>query len=136
MPRISAEARAAAVWRAGGRSQRKPPPHLSPGARRVWKEIVEDRPEDYFRPGSLHLLEMLCVVIELARQLAPQIDDPAVAVRYLKLSATTALLCQKLRLSIQSSTRLEAGILNEPGAPKKVAGKDVLFGGGSGPVKF
>jgi hypothetical protein len=107
----------------------------------VWKEIVESRAEDYFRPGALHLLEMLCTLIDLARQLAPLVQadpmDAAVAGQYLKFCQTTALLSQKLRLSVQSSTRLEAGILNESGAPKRIAGKaDRLLFGGSDTVKW
>jgi hypothetical protein len=120
MPRISAEARAAAAWQVGSRSP-APPKGLSPGARSVWREIVDSRPPDYFRPGALHLLEQLCAVIALARQLAPEVQerpaDTAIAGQYLKFTQTTALLCQKLRLSIQSSTRPVAGILDEGGGP-------------------
>jgi phage terminase small subunit len=59
MPRISAEARAAAVWRTGGRPPRAPK-HLSAGAKKVWQEIVAGYPDDYFQPGATILLEQLC----------------------------------------------------------------------------
>jgi hypothetical protein len=59
MPRISAEARAAAVFRSGVAGQ-EPPEHLTVAAKRLWREIVDDRPADFFRPGSLQLLEVFC----------------------------------------------------------------------------
>jgi len=57
--------------------------------------------------------------------------DSVVVGQYLKYAAATALLSQKLRLSVQSSTRLEAGILNEKSeTPQGRKGKsdDLLFG--------
>jgi len=58
MPRISAEARAAAMFR--GVVGQEPPMHLTAPAKRLWREIVEDRPPDWFRPGSAQLLEVFC----------------------------------------------------------------------------
>jgi phage terminase small subunit len=53
MPRQSAEARSAAAFRQGGKHP-VPPKHLSDDAKALWREMVEDRPVDYFRPGALH----------------------------------------------------------------------------------
>jgi phage terminase small subunit len=69
MPRQSAEARSAAVWREGGEHP-KPPKHLSTAAKAVWREIVDCRPVDFFQPGALHLLEQLCVMVVAARGVA------------------------------------------------------------------
>jgi hypothetical protein len=136
MPRISAEARAAAVWRVGGKSP-PAPGHLSQGARQVWTEITESRPPDYFRPGSTHLLEQLCTTIDLARQLAPRVQenplDAGVVGQYLKFTQTTALLSQKLRLSVQSSVHCRNGILSErvtPARGRSGKSRDLLFGAG------
>ena len=59
MARISAENRSGSVWRAGTKHPR-PPAHLTPAAKRIWREVVECRPADFFRPGALHLLETFC----------------------------------------------------------------------------
>jgi hypothetical protein len=68
MPRISAEARAAAVFRSGVAPQ-GPPKHLTVAAKKLWQEIVNDRPSDYFRPGSLQLLEVYCALVMEERAL-------------------------------------------------------------------
>jgi hypothetical protein len=55
MARQSLEERSAAAWRAGDRHP-VAPKTLSIRAKKVWREVVECRPPDYFRPGSLVLL--------------------------------------------------------------------------------
>lgn len=59
MPRISAEDRSAAAFRAGG-ERPKPPAGMTKPAKAIWFEIVADRPIDFFRPGSLYILEDYC----------------------------------------------------------------------------
>ena len=66
MPRISPAARAAAVWRAGGRKP-APPKHMSAAAKRIWRQIVDDRPGDWFRASNLLLLEQLCETVAAQR---------------------------------------------------------------------
>ena len=72
MPRISPAARAAAVWKAGGRKP-TPPKHMSAAARSIWRQIVADRPADWFRPGSLLLLEQLCEIMVAQRAALAQL---------------------------------------------------------------
>jgi phage terminase small subunit len=135
MPRQSAEARSGAAWRDGGGTHPQPPKHLSRGAREVWREIVECRPVDFFQPGSLHLLEQLCVATVAARQIAETVeespDDQAAAGLYLKYMQRCAMHCQKLRLSIQSALRTESGKLDEkePSVRGRKGKADVLYGG-------
>ena len=41
---------------------------MSAAARRIWRQIVADRPADWFRPGSLLLLEQLCEIMVAQRE--------------------------------------------------------------------
>jgi phage terminase small subunit len=84
MPRISAEARTAAHWQGGGQHP-KPPSDLSNAAKAVWREIVDCRPVDFFRPGALHLLEQLCVATVAARHVAKLIEDDPANPEYIQL---------------------------------------------------
>jgi hypothetical protein len=131
MPRISAEARAAAMWRTGGSGPR-PPRHLPAAERRVWAEIVAGYPLDYFKAGSQFLLEQLCTMIVAARLLVPLVEqnpaDPSVAIPYLKLCQGCATHATKLRLTVQSSVHCRSGMLDEPGQPDNAKG--LLFGDG------
>jgi hypothetical protein len=129
VPRISAEARAGAMLRADGMHP-KPPEYLSVPAKKVWAEMVECRPFDFFQPGALHLLEQLVVTVVAARAVAPRLEadpfDADIADLYGKYMQKSAMLCQKLRLSIQSALRTEAGKLDEIETLPK---DDTLFGG-------
>ena len=76
MPRQSAENKAAAAWRSGGKRP-EPPKHLSRVAKAMWRQIVNSRPPDHFGPGATHLLESFVVVTLAARDLAPAVEaDP------------------------------------------------------------
>jgi hypothetical protein len=138
MPRISAEARSAAAWRAQG-VHPKPPENLSKPAKAIWHEIVDCRPADFFKPGALHLLEQLCVATVAARRVADLVEedpsDQRAATTYTMYMQRCAMHCQKLRLSIQSALRTEAGELDEK-EPSE-AGKDTSavrwLAGDSGP---
>jgi hypothetical protein len=125
MPRISPEARSAAAWRAQG-VHPEPPKHLSQKAKAVWQEIVGCRPVDFFKPGALHLLEQLCVMVVAARMIGVIVEknplDEDAAKAYTNYAQRCAMHCQKLRLSIQSALRTEAGELDE--AEPSEAGKD------------
>ena len=62
MARVSPAARAAAAWRSGGKVAGATPAHVQRGEAYL-AAIVNDRPPDWFRPGSLELLEQLCEVV-------------------------------------------------------------------------
>jgi hypothetical protein len=116
MPRASAEAKSAAIWRAGAKHP-KPPTHLSRDARKLWREIVECRPVDYFRPGSLQLLEQFCEVAIAQRAnlrlLATNPTDPAAIKATKDLAAVLTATALKLRISIQAEVDRKSGKLNE-----------------------
>lgn len=109
MPRKSSEARAAAYVRPGTRHP-APPADLPAAAAELWNEIVLDRPADFFRPGAQQLLAQycrLCVVQQahIARLETHPGDDDAIAA-VTKLGGHLTTLAVKLRISIQSASRL------------------------------
>ena len=116
MPRLSAEDRAAATWRAGGAGP-KPPKHLGRQARALWRSIVASRPADYFAPGSTQLLESFVVASVAARELAPKIaaepGDKDLAEALRRYSAIQATQATKLRLAVSSAIKPHAGKLTE-----------------------
>jgi hypothetical protein len=140
LPRQSAEARAAAYLRQGGKYP-SPPANLSDDAKKLWKEIVEDRPIDYFRPGALYLLEQLCIMTVAAHRVSAWLQerpgDEEAAALYLKYAHQCAMHCTKLRLSIQTEVDRKSGQLDEkePSVKGRKEKADVLFGG-SNVVKF
>lgn len=127
MPRMSVEAKAAEVWKHGGKHP-KAPMRLSSEARKLWREIVETRPIDYFRPGSLTLLEQLCeVTIAQRAALRDLSGDPtnAALVKTCKdLTNMTVSLSRQLRLSVVSTIDNASGKTNE-----KETKLDELLGG-------
>ncbi len=118
MPRQSAEDRAAAAWRAGGKRP-EPPKHLSRKAKAMWREIVASRPPDYFGPGAAHLLESFVVAVLAARTLAEVVEadprDEAAAKEWRDFAKVEATLATKLRLAVSSAIRPHAGALTERG---------------------
>jgi hypothetical protein len=74
MPRQSAEDKAAAIFRRGGKHP-SAPKHLGSDEKVLWREIVECRPVDFFQPGALHLLEQLCVMTIAARRIGAEIQE-------------------------------------------------------------
>ena len=46
---------------------------MSAAARSIWRQIVADRPADWFRPGSLLLLEQLCEIMVAQRAALAQL---------------------------------------------------------------
>jgi hypothetical protein len=139
MPRISAEAKAAAYLRQGGKHP-SPPANLSDDEKKLWKQIVEDRPIDFFRPGALQLLEQLCIMTIASRRVAETLQeqpgDEVAAALFLKYAHQCAMHCTKLRLSIQTEVDRKSGQLDEkePSVRGKKDKSDVLFGGNV--VKF
>lgn len=133
MPRISAEERSAAAFRAG-LERATPPARMTAPAKALWREIIADRPVDFFRPGSLDLLESFCqVTIEgqrIVRQLArtrvgtgDYIELQKVAARN---SAMLTTLGSKLRLTVQADTD---GRSKKTGERGDAGATDPLIGG-------
>lgn len=134
MPRVSAEARAASSWRNGGIAI-DPPKRLSAEAKALWREIVEDRPSDFFRPGAHELLAQFCEVSVAQRAALAELallnqasgDEsemvdralamPAVVKRVRELGAVVLSTAAALRLSVQAEVDRKSGKLTET-APK------------------
>lgn len=79
-------------------------------AKELWREIVADRPIDFFRPGSLDMLEQFCqttieqrrVLLEIGRArvgIGDYLDLQKMAARY---SVMLTTLGSKLRLTVQA----------------------------------
>ena len=112
MPRQSADARAAAVFRAGG--HRPPPRGLPPRARALWREIVGCRAPDHFDPGSFPLLRQFCILAAHTETLEAELAVDAHALEeMLAVARTMTTLATKLRLTVQSRVRYDAGALDE-----------------------
>jgi hypothetical protein len=127
MPRISPAARAAAAWRTSG--QKPPAPkHMSAKAKRIWQTIVDDRPTDWFRPGSLLLLEQLCSVMVAQRELLPQLERAPDDADLIKAAAAYAniinMTATKLRLTVQADVEWHSRKTDE-----KEAAPNALLGG-------
>jgi hypothetical protein len=113
MARLSLEARSAAAFRAGDK-RRPPPKHLSAPAKRLWIEIVADRPIDWFRPGSFELLEQYCEITIQQRQ-AIKALQASNELEYLgrlrvvrDLASVLTSLAGKLRISVQNDVHRRA----------------------------
>ena len=129
MPRLSAEERAGAVWRAGG-DPPKPPKHLGRPAKALWREIAASRPPDFFAPGATHLLESFVVAVLAARKLAAMVEanpgDKAAVDAWLAVVKVEATLATKLRLAVSSAIKPHSGKLTE-----RAAAHGPLIGGRS-----
>ena len=112
----------------------KAPAHLSPVAKRVWREVVEGRPPDFFRPGALYLLETFCegvatqrehfTMLRRVRAEAEDIDEGVdrrplamrddVAVKKVKeFGLMLAAVASKLRISVQAEVVRGSGRIDE-----------------------
>jgi hypothetical protein len=124
MPRQSSEARAAAVWRADLEPPRAPA-HLTAAAKRLWREIVEDRPADYFRPGSFDTLATFCTVTLTLRHMwkveRASRGEPAAHTRILRricaLAALQARLCGDLRMTPRANIERHSAKRDAKGLP-------------------
>jgi phage terminase small subunit len=110
IPRISAEARSAAHWREGGEHP-KPPSYLSKRAKAVWREIVEERPVDYFRSGARELLAQYCAMAAVQENNIRAMEEDPLNPEFQRLVRDMAnslnMTAAKLRLSIQSALRTD-----------------------------
>ena len=147
MPRKSAEQRSGSVWRAGAKHP-KPPAHLSPVARKVWREVVECRPADFFRPGALHLLETFCEGVATQREhfaslrqvradaaandeetdrRVLSLRDEAAVKRVKDFGLMLATVASKLRISVQAEVDRKSRQTDE--REPEVAARTRLLGG-------
>ena len=137
MPRISAEARGAAAFRAGG-SVPEPPRHLSKEAAEIWRKIAASKPVDWFDDGAMALLEDYCAAVldaryvndrlEKARATDDEPDDHKSLRKQAALSSTRLIgLATKLRLSVQAQIDRNSRKITERGTQE--AAGDKLIGG-------
>jgi hypothetical protein len=88
-----------------------PPRDLDRAAARLWRDIAEDRPVDWWNPGSLRLLRRFCRTAVYAERLHDALDDEligsdtAVLVfkQILAANASLGILAAKMRLSVQAA---------------------------------
>jgi hypothetical protein len=100
--------------------------------RRLWTEIVLDRPAEHFRTGTQELLASYCQVSDQLEQLwrrerECQDDRKAqdVVLRHIcRLATLQARLCSELRLTPRANIERHSAKLNEFGNPT-----NPLFGG-------
>jgi hypothetical protein len=106
---------------------------MSADAKRIWSAIVEDRPADWFRPGSLLMLEQLCEVMVAQRkalaQLAQNPNDLDVVRAVKDFAAIINGTAVKLRLSVQADVDRRSRRVDE-----KEPSADVLLAGWQQPA--
>jgi hypothetical protein len=136
MPRISAEARSAAAYRAGSRPP-APPKSLKPAVARIWREIAAAKPADWFDGATLRLLRRYCRTLGQAEAVADELDAVAVSSdaarilerRLVALNASCTTMATKLRLTVQSTVDWHDRKNSERGLGEVAA--DSLIGGGA-----
>jgi hypothetical protein len=135
MPRRhSAEERAGSFYRAD-RKALKPPPGLTPVARRIWREIVASKPVDWFHGDQLHELashvENRARLIDLRQRLAAvdvgSKEFRELAVNMKIISTSVATSARQLRLTVQAAAERHAAKIIERASPEP-AGDDLLGG--------
>jgi hypothetical protein len=122
MPRLSAEARSAKLFRTGIKPP-PPPESLNPEAARLWKEIAASKPPSWWEPGNLRLLQRYCRLAITAEKWHDALDrvQPTSkgAGKLLREVATAnaslSLLASKLRISVQAVIDRHSGKLTEVG---------------------
>lgn len=129
MPRSTAEERSAAYYRAG-KKPAAPPKGMSAAARRIWTEIVESKPVDWFDAGSLVNLRVHCEVAAGATRVSRQLTrvKPGTP-EYRQLSAqakilgsTLATSSRQLRLTVIASVDVEGQKATERGVVQQLLG--------------
>ncbi|HEX3162122.1 MAG TPA: hypothetical protein VHQ92_06060 [Pseudolabrys sp.] len=103
-------------------------------AKVLWREIVADRPVDFFRPGSLDLLESFCqltiesqrIIRVLARTRVGTGDYIEMQKMAARNSSMLTTLGSKLRLTVQADTD---GRSKKTGERGDASADDGLIGG-------
>ena len=142
MSRKSSEEIAASRWRAGSKPP-KPPANLDRTSRRLWKEIAEGQPPDWWNPATLRLLRRYCRTAVYCERVADALDVAELgsteAVRLSKqviaMNSSLGILAQKMRLSTQvTMSARSTGKMAERGVPDSpLIGGFAVHGGGSRP---
>ena len=106
---------------------------MSAPARRIWRAIVDDLPADWFRPGSLLLLEQLCCTMIAQRaalaQLGATPGDPDTIKAAKDYAGIINQTAAKLRLTVQADVDRRSRKLDE-----REPAADVLLGGWKRPA--
>jgi hypothetical protein len=131
MPRRSGAARAAEVWRVGI-GHPKPRRGMPAAARRLWTEVVESRPADFFMPGAQSMLRTFCEVSAALEVIGPELvadpENAKLATRMQRLGALQSNLAARLRLTIQSSLRGDKAAVLERVEPARATAPKLLGG--------
>jgi hypothetical protein len=95
---------------------------MAPAAEKLWREIVDARPADFFMPGSLSMLRTYCELsVELEKLTARMSDETseydALLNRISKLAMLQATFGRQLRISVQSAMRVRTAQRNEKTEP-------------------
>lgn len=123
MARISAEARGASVYRAGGKLPQAPA-NFSKEAADIWREVVSAKPVDWFDGGSLRLLRQFCRTMAQAERIAVELDAPEARMlsavdievrerRLVALNGNCTTLATKLRITVQLAIGTKSGMITE-----------------------
>jgi phage terminase small subunit len=83
----------------------QPPDSLSPGARRVWLDLVANHEPEHFEPGDVTLLEQYCEASALATAAAARLHaggDTNSLRTWERATAVMASLSLRLRLGPQA----------------------------------
>ena len=135
MARQSADAKAAAAFRVTKTANHpQPPAKLPPEAAELWREIVECRAVDFFRPGSLQMLEQFCRLTVINDQYlemleADPLDEEGVLQKITKLAPNLRTMATKLRITVTAETG-RWGLEGEGGKlTEKATKKAPLLGG-------
>jgi hypothetical protein len=146
MPRISAEARAATSYKAGG-APPPPPKHLTPEAAALWKKIVREKALGYFPDSAaLALLSQFCETSVRGQKLAEVVaatdvnapEAEELEKRLVKINGN--LTTMATRLHLENETRLvsltvkdaphqTAAIMRALRAPGKPMGRSITRNG-------
>ena len=136
MPRISAESRGAAAFRAGGQVP-EPPPTLDKDGAAVWREIAASKPADWFDPGTHGMFEGYCEATVHMRHLHKELralrkrgtegEQKAMEKRVALVWASMCTMATKLRLSVQANMEWHSRKIGERGAEDTAS--DRLLGG-------
>jgi hypothetical protein len=85
-----------------GKGRPPPPPELSERERKLWTDVVESRPLNFFDSGTLPLLAAYCMHTILARDLAAELRihiTDKLRKAYRQETSMLATLSSKLRLA-------------------------------------
>lgn len=131
MPRKSAEA----LMMERFQPTRKPPEapaHLSANAKRLWSQVVLDRPGGHFREGTLELLASYCEISarleelwQRERQCRDDVEAQGVVLRHIcRLATLQARLCSELRLTPKLNINRHSAVRDAYGNLRKTWDED------------